>query len=126
MADSIGEFSLNHISNAYAKNGDGVVVAYVNYDGTATGFGTVMGTLAFPLPDGGASSGAVSWIGQAFPPDRPWNTASGDGTWEQVEGRYAWKISLPVLELSDGTRLRSEGEVDLEARTFNGQLFEVT
>ncbi len=126
MADSIGEFALNQTANAYVKNDDGVVVAYVNYDGTATGFGTVMGTLAFPLPEGGATSGTVSWTGQAFPPDRPWNTGNGDGTWEQVEGRYAWKISLPAIELSDGSRLRSEGEVDLEARTYSGQIFDAS
>ena len=124
MADSIGEFSLNQTSNAYVKNDDGVVVAYVNYDGTATGFGTVMGTMSFPLPDGGASSGACSWTGQAFPPDRPWNTASGDGTWEQIEGKYAWKINIPALHISDGRVIRSEGVLDLEARTFNGQIFE--
>ena len=114
MANSIGKFALNHTGNAYAKNEDGVVVAYVNYDGTADGFGTVMGTMSFPLPEGGATSGACSWTGQAFPPDRPWNSGTGDGTWEQVEGRYAWKIVLPVIELSDGSRIRSEGEIDLE------------
>ena len=126
MADSLGEFALNQTAIAYVKNDDGVVVAYVNYEGTATGFGTVQGTLAFPLPEGGATSGTVSWTGQAFPPDRPWNTASGDGTWEQVEGKYAWKISQPAIELSDGNRIRSEGEVDLEARTFSGQLFDAS
>lgn len=126
MADSIGEFSLNHVGNAYAKNDDGVVVAYANYDGTATGFGTVMGTMSFPLPGSGDTSGHCSWTGQAFPPDQPWTTSSGDGTWEQIEGRHAWKISLPVIELSDGSRLRSEGEIDLEARTFNGQIFDVS
>ena len=122
MADSIGEFTLNHTGNAYAKNDDGVVVAYVNYEGTATGFGTVMGTLAFPLPEGGATSGTCSWTGQGFPPDRPWVSGSGDGTWEQVEGKYAWKIDLPAIENSDGSRIHSEGELDLEARTFSGQL----
>jgi hypothetical protein len=126
MADSLGEFAFNQTAIAYVKNYDGVVVAYVNYEGTATGFGTVQGTLAFPLPEGGATSGTVSWTGQAFPPDRPWNTASGDGTWEQVEGRYAWKISLPAMVNSDGSRIRSEGEVDLEARTFSGQIFEAS
>ena len=126
MADSLGEFAFNQTAIAYVKNDDGVVVAYVNYEGIATGFGTVQGTLAFPLPEGGATSGAVSWTGQAFPPDRPWNTASGDGTWEQVEGKYAWKISLPAIELSDGNRIRSEGEVDLEARSFSGQIFEAS
>jgi hypothetical protein len=126
MADSLGEFAFNQTAIAYVKNDDGVVVAYVNYEGTATGFGTVQGTLAFPLPEGGATSGTVSWTGQAFPPDRPWNTASGDGTYEQVEGKYAWQISLPAIELSDGNRIRSEGEVDLEARTFSGQIFEAS
>jgi len=124
MSESIGEFSLNHTGNVYAKNDDGLVTTYASYDGTATGFGSVMGTLAFPLPDSGANSGSCSWTGQGFPPDSPWSTSSGAGTWEQVEGRYAWKISMPSIEISDGRRLRSEGEVDLEARTFNGQMFE--
>jgi hypothetical protein len=126
MAESIGEFSLNFTGNVYGKNDDGVVVAYANYEGTATGFGTVMGTMSFPLPESGATSGTCSWAGQGFPPDRPWTSSSGDGTWTQVEGKYAWKISLPSLEISDGTRLRSEGELDLEARTFNGEMFEAS
>jgi hypothetical protein len=124
MTDSIGEFAFHHTGNALVKNDDGVVVAYANYEGTATGFGTVMGTVAFPLPESGATSGTCSWTGQGFPPDNPWTTSSGEGTWEQVEGKYAWKISIPVIEISDGTRLRSEGELDLEAKTFNGQMFD--
>jgi hypothetical protein len=125
MADSIGEFSFNHTGNAYAKNDDDVVVAFANYEGTATGFGTVMGTLAFPLSEQGATSGTVTWTGQGFPPDRPAYTSFGEGTWDQVEGSYAWKISLPSVEFSDETNsLRAEGVVDLEARTFNGQMFE--
>ena len=124
MADSSGEFSLKHVGSALTKNDDGVVVNYVNYEGTASGFGTVFGTLAFPLPDSGATSGTCSWAGQGFPPDSQWTSSSGDGTWEQVEGRYAWKISIPSLEISDGRVIRSEGVLDLEARTFNGQMFE--
>ena len=126
MADSIGEFELNHTGNAYAKNDDGAVVAYVNYDGNATGFGNVMGTLAFPLPDSGATSGTCSWTGQAFPPDSPWTSSSGEGTWEQIEGKHAWKVSVPALEISDGRVISSEGVVDLEARTFKGQMSEAS
>lgn len=124
MANSAGEFELNHTGNAYAKNDDNVVVAYASYEGTATGFGTVMGTLAFPLPEQGATSGTVTWTGQGFPPDREPSTSFGDGTWEQVEGSHAWKINMPTLEVSDGTSLRTEGVVDLEAKTFKGQMFE--
>jgi hypothetical protein len=126
MADSIGEFALNQTGNVYAKNDDGVVVAYVNYEGTATGYGTVMGTMSFPLPEGGATSGTCSWAAQGFPPDSAWTTSSGDGTWEQIEGRYAWKISLPVIEISNGTRIRTQGELDLEAKTLTGQMFEAS
>jgi len=124
MANSLGNFELNHTGNAYAKNDDDVVVAYANYEGTATGFGTVMGTLAFPLPEQGATSGTVTWTGQGFPPDREPSTSFGEGTWKQVEGSHAWQINVPVIEISDGTSLRSEGVVDLEAKTFNGQMSE--
>jgi hypothetical protein len=124
MANSLGNFELNHTGNAYAKNDDDVVVAYANYEGTATGFGTIMGTLAFPLPEQGATSGTVTWTGQGFPPDREPSTSFGEGTWKQVEGSHAWQINVPVIEISDGTSLRSEGVVDLEAKTFNGQMFE--
>jgi hypothetical protein len=103
-----------------------VVVAYVNYDGTASGFGNIMGTLAFPLPESGATSGACSWTGQGFPPDGPWTSSSGEGTWEQVEGKFAWKVSILALEISDGRVISSEGELDLEARTFNGQMFDAS
>ena len=126
MADSIGEFELKHTGNTYAKNDDGVVVAYANYDGTASEFGNVLGTLAFPLPESGATSGACSWTGQGFPPDSPWTTSSGEGTWEQIEGKHAWKISMPALEISDGRVISSEGVVDLESRTFNGQMFDAS
>ncbi|MCZ6895230.1 MAG: hypothetical protein O7H40_14445 [Gammaproteobacteria bacterium] len=126
MADSIGEFAFSHMGSTYAKNDDGVIVASVNYEGTATGFGTVFGTLTFPLVEGGAKSGTCAWNGQGFPPDRPWVSGGGDGTWEQVEGRYAWKISLPDMENSDGSRIRAEGELDLEGRTFSGEMFDAS
>ncbi|MFB3138546.1 MAG: hypothetical protein ACE10B_04950 [Phycisphaerales bacterium] len=126
MADSIGEFEFNQTGNAYTKNDDGLIVAHVHYDGTAAGYGTVMGTMTFPLPEGGATSGTCSWTGQGFPPDSPWVSGSGDGTWEQVAGKYAWKISIPVIENSDGSRIRTEGEIDLEARTFSGQMFDAS
>jgi hypothetical protein len=123
MEDSIGAFALNHTSSAHRKDEQGVVVAYASYEGMGTGFGAIMGTLAFPLTESGATSGNCSWTGQTFPPDRPWTCSSGEGIWEQIEGRYAWRVSFPVLEISDGTQLRSEGELDLVARTFKGQLF---
>ena len=126
MAESIGEFTLNHTGNTYTKNKDGVVVAYASYDGTATGFGTIMGTMSFPLAENGATSGTCSWAGQAFQPDGTSTSSSGEGTWEQVEGKHAWKTRIPALEISDGRVISSQGEIDLEARTFNGHLFDAS
>ena len=85
-----------------------------------------MGTMAFPLPGSGESSGTCSWTGQGFPPDSPSTTSSGEGTWELVNGKYAWKITVPSLVISDGRTIRSEGELDLDARTFNGKLSEAS
>ncbi len=126
MAKSIGEFKLKHIGNTYAKNQDGVVTAYASYEGTASGFGTVMGTMSFPLAENGATSGKCSWAGQAFQPDGTSTSSSGEGTWEQVEGKHAWKTSVAALEISDGRVMSSHGEIDLEARTFNGQMHEAS
>ncbi|MDB4542653.1 MAG: hypothetical protein WBM35_11730 [Candidatus Electrothrix sp.] len=126
MAKSIGEFQLNHTGNTYTKNEDGVVTAHASYEGSASGFGTVMGTMSFPLAENGATSGSCSWAGQAFQPDSTSTSSSGEGTWEQVEGKHAWKTSVAALKISDGRVLSSQGEIDLEARTFNGQMFEAS
>jgi hypothetical protein len=65
-------------------------------------------------------------MGQAFPDGSPWVVGSGEATWEQVEGLNRWKSSFPVVEGSDGSRSRSEDELDLETRSFNGQLFDAS
>ena len=97
-----------------------------DFEGAAGDFGVTVGTLHVSLPEGGAKSGTCTWMGQAFPDGSPWVVGSGEGTWEQIEGLNRWKLSFPVLEVSDGSRLRSEGELDLAMRSFNGQLFDAS
>ena len=122
MSETGGEFSLKHTGTTYAKNSDGEIASYVSWEGTATGFGVVFGTLCFtnPLAAGGATSGSCSWVGQAFLEDTTTTTALGEGTWQQVEGEQKWSVSQEI-ELSDGSRIRSEGEIDLAARTYTGK-----
>ena len=79
-----------------------------------------------PLPEGGAKSGSCTSTGHAFPPDRPWVVGSGAGTWAQVEDLNRWKLIFPVLKNSDGSQVRSEGEIDLAKRTFSGQFFDAS
>ena len=82
-----------------------------SWDGTATGYGTVFGSLIFDVEDG-ATGGSVQWVGQAFPPDTDFVNGNGSGTWAQVEGAHRWTISIPVIAVSNGDRVRCEGQVD--------------
>jgi len=124
MSNSLGEFAHRHVGSSYSAREGGGLVSTTNWEGIATGYGTVFGTLIFQLPEGGASGGSCKWVGQAFPEDGPWVNGSGEGTWQQVEGRNRWSISISVIEVSNGDRIRCEGEVDLATRTFTGQMFE--
>ena len=71
MADPIGEFSLKHTGSAYAKTENGELANTSNWQGTATGYGTVFGTLSLsqPLAEAGATSRSCSWAGQGFSED---------------------------------------------------------
>ena len=126
MADPVGEFKMQMQNNSFTKGADGTISAIVDFEGTGGDFGVTFGTLRVPLPEGGAKSGTCTWTGQAFPDGSPWVTGSGEGTWEQVEGLNRWKLIFPVVDVSDGSRIRSEGELDLETRGFNGQLFDAS
>ena len=126
MADPVGEFKMQMKNNSFTKAADGTVVAVADFEGTAGDAGVTFGTLHVPLPEGGAKSGTCTWMGQAFPDGSPWGVGSGEGTWEQVEGLNRWKLIFPVVDVSDGSRIRSEGELDLETRGFNGQLFDAS
>ena len=48
----------------------------------------------------------------------------GEGTWEQVGNEPRFNVSL-VIELSNGTKLRSVGVADNKTRTLNGHNYAV-
>ena len=122
MAEALGEFSHRHVGNSFSPLADGGLSVNSTWEGTATGFGNVFGSLIFEVADG-ATDGKVQWLGQAFPPDSEFVNGTGDGTWSKIEGAHRWRITLPALVLSTGNVLRCEGEVDLESRTFSGQMY---
>ena len=124
MADAVGEFSLKHTGTTYAKNGD-EILSFVSWEGTATGYGVVFGTLRFPstLAEGGVSSGPCSWVGQSFLEDGTNLLVDGEGNFEQVEGKNQWVVDMN-MDVSNGDKLQSKGTIDLQARTFQGEIFE--
>ena len=103
MSDQIGEFSLKHIGNTYGTNSGGDVTVSVNWQGEASGFGTVWGTLisSNPLSESNATSGKVQWVGEAFLEDGSVLGGIGNGTWERPEGQHIWNLVVHV-DLSNG------------------------
>ena len=122
MSEPLGEFAHRHTGSSYSEREGGGVVSKANWEGVATGYGAVFGSLIFDVADG-ASGGSVQWAGQAYPEGTPFVNASGTGTWKQVDGAHRWVISIPVLAVSNGDRLRCEGQVDLATRTFTGKMY---
>ena len=116
-----GEFSLKHTGSSFSKTADGGLSVSSHWQGEATGFGPVFGTLtaATPLADAGATSGSCSWAAQAFPEDGSTVGGLGEGTWEKKAGEHSWTVTMDV-EISNGDRLRSTGSIDLETLVYKG------
>jgi hypothetical protein len=118
IGKEIGEFTLKAITTTYALEGASVEI---NLDGTATGYGTVLGTLTFRgEPD--AKSGSLSWRGQGFLDTGEAVTGIGEGTWEG-SGKHRWRTRL-IVSTSDGKCHASEGQLDLKSRTLSGKMMD--
>jgi hypothetical protein len=114
----IGEFSFKLTSLNFSAGPAGSVIIQVNCEGTATGFGTVAGTLA-TIP---GKSGTFSWCGAAYLDDGGLVTSTGSGVHESV-GKHRWRTRGDVV-ISDGRTLSAEGELTLADRSWSGKLFE--
>jgi hypothetical protein len=111
----LGVFSAQGTSVTYLPG----PAVQANFEGTGTGFGTIGGTATFV---GGGKSGTLSYNGAAYLDNGDQVTGSGSGTYES-SGSHRWRIQL-VTQVSDGSAVMSDGELDLATRTWSGKLFE--
>ncbi len=118
IGKEIGQFSLKSTSVRYAEEGESVEISY---DGTATGYGTVLGTMTF-RGGPGAKTGACSWRGQGFLENGEVVSGIGEGTWEEL-GKHQWRTRL-IVGTSDGRTHASDGKVDLATRSVTGKMFD--
>jgi hypothetical protein len=118
IGKEIGKFTLKAVTTTYALDGGSV---QVNCDGTATGYGTVIGTVTF-RGEPGAKSGLLSWRGQGFLATGETVTGFGEGNWEE-SGKHKWRTRL-IVSTSDGKCHASEGLLDLKTRTLSGKMFD--
>ena len=115
-----GEYSLKMTSSTMTPGPAGSVLAQLNFEGTGTGFGTVLGTATFV----GVKSGTFSWCARAFPDDADTVTGIGEGSFEAI-ARNKWSTTL-ITRISDGRVQGAKGEIDLATRSWTGTLYEMS
>ena len=96
----------------------------INLEGTATNFGTVIGTLTFLADAPGAKTGRNTWLGAGYLENGEILQGSGEGFYTEV-GKHKWRVRS-ILRISNGSVLLADGEVSLEGRTYKGTLHDWT
>lgn len=126
MAAKLGSFRSKMAGFTFTKTADGQIETNASYQGTAEGFGAVFGTITItqPLAEAGATSGMVTYVGKALLEDNSVLGGIGEGTWQQMGNEPRYKMSL-LIDISDGTQIRSEGVVDNAEMTLNGDNYSV-
>lgn len=119
LGKAIGNFSFKMTSVNYGSDG----TTTVDFDGTADGFGTCLGTMSFS-GESGAKVGPCTWAGEAFTDDGQVLRATGEGAVEEI-GKHKWRTRL-VLTVSDGQIFASDGLIDLANRSLTGKNLEWT
>jgi len=116
---AIGEFSFKAVTITYSPGPAGSVLAQVNGEGTAKGFGVVCGTATVV---GGSKNGSFSagWV--AYLDNGEQVSGLGSGTYES-SGKHHWR-TRHVIHISDGSSIVNEGEIDFAARSWTGTNFE--
>jgi hypothetical protein len=115
----LADFSMNLTTITFSPGPGGSVLNEGNFEGTATGgFGTVAGTATFV----GGKSGTFSYCGTAWLDSGDELTSTGSGSYES-SGKHHWQTQ-GVLQLSDGSTVVSEGEIDLAERSWTGKVSE--
>jgi hypothetical protein len=118
---AIGEFSFKVVAITNSPGPAGSVLSQVNWEGTATGFGAVFATATYV---GGPKNGTFSECGTAYLENGDGLSGIGQGTYEST-GKHQWRTES-FMQISDGRRVRGEGQINLASRSWKGTLFEMS
>ena len=122
LSDPIGEFEFSSrgltVSDPSSSGGGSITV---DYQGTASGYGTVASSMTFTVHEAGAKSGTVSANNVAWLESGDSMNGVSKGVFSS-SGTNTWRVRAMVV-VSDGTVLLSEGEVSLAEQTYKGKLY---
>jgi len=119
VGKAVGEFSMKSTSVTVSTSAGGVA-SQINLEGTATNFGTVIGTMTFVADAPGAKTGRTAWLGAGYLENGEILRGSGEGFFTDA-GKHKWRVRS-VLRISNGTVLLADGELSLKGRIYKGTL----
>jgi hypothetical protein len=109
-----GEYSFKFTSFTLAPGPGGSIPVQCNCEGTAAGYGTILGTMTAV----GGNSGNLSWYARHFLESGDLLSVAGSGTYES-SGKNRWRTQL-VVQVSDGRNVVASGEAGLASRSWSG------
>jgi hypothetical protein len=118
-AKKAGEFSFKSTGTTYVDAAGGGVV-HINLDGTATGFGTVLGTLSLESDGPGIETGRTSWSGEGYLDNGEVMQSTGEGFYERT-GKHVWRVRS-ILRVSNGAIFTTDALISLKGRTYKGTM----
>jgi len=122
IGNAVGEFSFTASSVTVSSSADGGGSTQVNYEGTASGYGTVLGTMTFSVSEPGADSGTTTWAGTGYLENGETVAGIGQGVFNK-SGDHKWRVRS-LIRISDGSVILTEGEAALEGKSYNGTIYE--
>ena len=120
IGEAVGEFSFTSTSSTVSASPDGGASTQVNLEGTASGYGTVLGTMTFFADEPGAKSGTTSWVGTGYLENGDQVGGLGQGVFQE-SGTHKWRVRS-LIQISDGTVVLTDGEIALDGRTYVGTI----
>jgi hypothetical protein len=121
IGKAVGEFSMTSTGVTVTGLESGGGANHVNLEGTATGFGTVIGTLTFLADEPGGKSGTTAWLGAGYLDNGDVLEGSGEGVYDEA-GKHQWRVRA-IIRVADGSVLLSDGKLSLKGRTYKGKLY---
>jgi hypothetical protein len=116
-----GEFSFKLVATRNSPGPAGSILIEASWEGTGTGLGAAFVTATYV---GGPKAGTYSTCGAAYLDNGDALTTIGQGTYEST-GKHHWRTQS-FVQISDGRRISSEGEIDLASRSWKGKLSEIS
>jgi hypothetical protein len=108
-------FSLTATGGMTWNESNGVVSVEINFEGTADGYGTVLGT--YTGEPAGAPSGTYKYVGSSFSETGDQSVAIGSGEWTKLDGDN-W--STTGATTIDNNEFKVEGRLRLSDRSWSG------